>query len=150
MQKHIASSLTAIGFAAVLVLPSAYAAQARDRGDRGERTEMSTSQSIDRADARIAILKADLRLTADQAKNWSGFETALREVATKRAKILAASATRKAAAPPVTRRRPTRRPQARTPTSPPDGSVTRAPIRRRTTLRRCSARPTLSRRSQPP
>jgi uncharacterized small protein (DUF1192 family) len=50
---------------------------------------MSTSQSIDRADARIAILKADLRLTADQAKNWSGFETALREVATKRAKILA-------------------------------------------------------------
>jgi hypothetical protein len=50
---------------------------------------LKISQSIDRADARIAILKADLRLTADQAKNWSGFETALREVATKRAKILA-------------------------------------------------------------
>jgi hypothetical protein len=88
MQKHISSSLTAMGCAAVLVLPSAYAAQARDRGDRAERSEISASQSIDRADARIAILKADLRLTADQAKNWSGFETALHDVATKRAKAL--------------------------------------------------------------
>jgi hypothetical protein len=49
---------------------------------------MSASQRIDHADARIAILKADLRLTADPAKNWSGFETALHDVATKRAKAL--------------------------------------------------------------
>ena len=90
MQKHIASSLAAMGMAAVIVLPSAYAAQARNaRNDRAERPELSASQSIDRADARIAILKADLRLTADQAKNWSGFETALHDVATKRAKTLA-------------------------------------------------------------
>jgi hypothetical protein len=59
---------------------------------------MSTSQSIDRADARAAILKADLRLTADQAKNWFGFETALHEVATNAPRSWRASATRKAAA----------------------------------------------------
>ena len=32
-------------------------------------------------DARIAALKAGLRLTPDQEKNWSAFETALRDIA---------------------------------------------------------------------
>jgi hypothetical protein len=90
MQKHIASSLAAVGIAAALVVPSAYPAQARNyRDDRADRPALSVSQNIDRADARIAVLKSELRLTDDQAKNWSGLETALRDIATKRAKAVA-------------------------------------------------------------
>jgi hypothetical protein len=90
MKKYIASSLSVIGIAAVIILPSAYSAQARShRYDRNERPALSAGQSVDHADARLANLKADLRLTADQAKNWSGFETALHDVATKRAETLA-------------------------------------------------------------
>ena len=89
MQKHIASSLAVMGMAAVIILPSAYSVQARShRYERTERPAFSASQSVDHADARLANLKADLRLTADQAKNWSGFETTFHDVATKRAKTL--------------------------------------------------------------
>jgi hypothetical protein len=41
-------------------------------------------------DARIAALKAGLELTADQAKNWSAFEQALRDMAQLRAQRRAA------------------------------------------------------------
>jgi zinc resistance-associated protein len=54
-------------------------AQQRDQGA----TRWRPSQE-DRAaftDARIAALKAGLRLTPDQEKNWPAFETALRDIA---------------------------------------------------------------------
>ena len=70
MQKGIASSLAAMGMAAAIVLPSAYVAHGRN--DRAETSALSISESVDRADARIADLKANLRLSADQAKHWSG------------------------------------------------------------------------------
>jgi hypothetical protein len=89
MKKGIASSFTAIGMAAAIVLPSAYTAQSRSyRGDRAERPAFSASQSVDRADARIADLKANLRLSADQAKHWAGLESALHDIAMKRTKSL--------------------------------------------------------------
>lgn len=90
MQKGIASSLATMGMAAAIVLPSAYAAHCRSyREDRAERPALSISQSVDRADARIADLKANLRLSTDQAKHWAGFESALHDIALKRAKSLA-------------------------------------------------------------
>ena len=49
-------------------------AVARDRSDR---TELTSSQITDQASARASQLKADLRLTAEQEKNWSAFETAV-------------------------------------------------------------------------
>ena len=67
MQKGIASSLAAMGMAAAIVLPSAYVAHGRS--DRAETPALSISESVDRADARIGILKANLRLSADQAKH---------------------------------------------------------------------------------
>jgi Ca2+-binding RTX toxin-like protein len=89
MQKGIASGLTAMGVAAAIVLPSACAAQSRSyRDDRADRPALSINQSVDRADARIAALKADLRLSDDQAKNWPGLESALHDIAAKRAKSL--------------------------------------------------------------
>jgi hypothetical protein len=90
MQKNIAASLAAVGIAAAVVIPSVHPAQARNyRDDRADRAPLSVSQNIDRADARIAVLKAELRMTDDQAMNWSGIETALRDIATKRAKAVA-------------------------------------------------------------
>ena len=62
-------------------------AQQRDdraqRGGRGDRVERGLSPE-DRAaftDARIAALKAGLRLSPDQEKFWPNFEAALREIA---------------------------------------------------------------------
>jgi hypothetical protein len=52
-------------------------ADARHRDDRSDRVELSANQIVAQSDARTARLKADLRLTADQEKNWSGFETAI-------------------------------------------------------------------------
>ena len=49
-------------------------AVARDRSDR---TELTSSQITDQAAARAAQMKADLRLTPEQEKNWPAFETAV-------------------------------------------------------------------------
>ena len=50
------------------------------RRDRSDRAELSANQIMDQFAARTARIKADLRLTPEQEKNWSGFETAMREI----------------------------------------------------------------------
>jgi LTXXQ motif family protein len=60
-------------------------AGAANRGDRSDRGEFTANQIVAQSDARTARLKADLRLTSEQEKNWSGFEAALRDVGKKRA-----------------------------------------------------------------
>jgi hypothetical protein len=57
MQKGIASSLAAMGMAAAIVLPSAFVAHGRS--DRADTSALSISESVDRADARIADLKGE-------------------------------------------------------------------------------------------
>ncbi|UPT88208.1 hypothetical protein HAP41_0000003425 [Bradyrhizobium barranii subsp. apii] len=52
-------------------------AVARDRSDR---PELTSSQITDQASARAAQMKADLRLTAEQEKNWPAFETAVVDI----------------------------------------------------------------------
>jgi hypothetical protein len=90
MQKHIGYSFAAVGMVAALVVPSAYAGQSRNyRDDRADKSALSVSQIVDRADARIAELKANLRLSAEQAKHWPALQTALRDIATKRADMMA-------------------------------------------------------------
>ncbi|WP_322516104.1 Spy/CpxP family protein refolding chaperone [Rhodopseudomonas palustris] len=56
------------------------AAIARDRSDRAVRTELTESQMADKAAARAAQMKVDLRLTLDQDKHWAGFQAAIVEV----------------------------------------------------------------------
>jgi hypothetical protein len=51
------------------------AAVARDRIDRAE---LSANQMNDQFNARTARIKADLRLTPEQDKNWAGFESAMK------------------------------------------------------------------------
>jgi hypothetical protein len=78
-----------MGVAAAIIVPLAYGAQGRET--RAERSASTISQSTDRAEARIAILKADLRLSSDQAQHWASLESALRDIVAKRAKSSAAS-----------------------------------------------------------
>ncbi|WP_375461905.1 Spy/CpxP family protein refolding chaperone [uncultured Enterovirga sp.] len=60
------------------------------RGGRGDRPMMSPSDREAFADARIAALKAGLRLTADQDKLWPPVEDALRSLAKQRGEARAA------------------------------------------------------------
>jgi hypothetical protein len=89
MEKGIVSGFATMGIAAAIIVPLAFGAQGRET--RAERSASTISQSTDRAEARIAILKADLRLSSDQAQHWAGLESALRDIVAKRAKALAAS-----------------------------------------------------------
>ena len=89
MKKSIASGFAVMGVAAAIIVPLSYGAQGRET--RAERSASTITQSTDRAEARIAILKADLRLSADQAQHWAGLESALNDIAAKRAKRWAAS-----------------------------------------------------------
>ena len=57
---------------------------ARER-DRDDVFRITPNQIVDMADARIAQLKADLRLTPDQDRNWSSFQSALHDMAQRRA-----------------------------------------------------------------
>jgi hypothetical protein len=60
-------------------------AVAHDRRDRDEMCRQTANQILDVADARIARFKADLRLTPDQSKNWGAVQTALHDMAQRRA-----------------------------------------------------------------
>src|ERR1700682_217834 len=89
MEKGIMSGFAAVGLAAAIIVPLSYGAQGQET--RSERAATTISQSTDRADARIAILKADLRLSSDQAQHWAGLESALHDIVAKRAKSWVAS-----------------------------------------------------------
>lgn len=56
-----------------------------DRVERSDGNDMTANQLAAENDVRIARMKADLRLTADQEKNWAGIETALRDQGKRRA-----------------------------------------------------------------
>jgi hypothetical protein len=57
----------------------------QERSGRAERAEMTTNQISDRVDARIALLKADLRLTPDQDNNWANLAAVLHDIGMKSA-----------------------------------------------------------------
>src|ERR1700730_4244796 len=89
MEKGIVSGFAAMSLAAAIIVPLSYGAQGQET--RSERAATTISQSTDRADARIAILKADLHLSSDQTQHWAGLESALHDIVAKRAKSWAAS-----------------------------------------------------------
>jgi hypothetical protein len=68
--------------AAIAVAPFAGSAVARDRPDR---VALTANQIVAQEDVRIARIKADLRLTPEQEKNWPGLESALRDAGKARA-----------------------------------------------------------------
>lgn len=61
--------LTAAALGAGVALTGTVVAQ-----DHSRRADASTNQISDQVDACIARIRADLRLTPEQEKNWTGFE----------------------------------------------------------------------------
>lgn len=63
----------------------------RSAGDRGREhgARLSPEDRAAFSDARIAALRAGLRLNADQEKNWPAVESALRDLAKERAQAMA-------------------------------------------------------------
>jgi hypothetical protein len=62
----------------VLGTPQRYRSTfARDRSDRAE---LTANQITNEFAAHTARIKADLRLTPEQEKNWSGFESAMNDL----------------------------------------------------------------------
>jgi hypothetical protein len=83
VHRKVAAAIAMLTLCATTMAPSGLSA--RDRHDRDEMSEPTTNQMIDLADARIARFKADLRLTPDQEKNWDAVQTALHDMAKRRA-----------------------------------------------------------------
>lgn len=89
MYQGIVSGFAAVGMAAAIIIPLGSGAQGREM--QSERDVLTINQITDLADARIATLKADLRLTPDQTQHWASLNSALHDIAVKRAKRLAAA-----------------------------------------------------------
>jgi len=78
----VATAALAIASSSLVYAQQHYSGQGGDRGQRFEhRDRMSAEDMAAFTDARIAALRAGLELTSDQAKNWSAFEQALRDMA---------------------------------------------------------------------
>jgi hypothetical protein len=78
--------------AAALVAGATFtgSAIAQNRGDRSDRTALTANQIVAQSDARTARIKADLRLTPEQEKNWPSLEAVLHEIGQTRADRLVA------------------------------------------------------------
>jgi hypothetical protein len=92
--------------ATVLALAGGSFVYAQPRGDSGPHAHHWKMSEQDRGamtDARIAALKAGLKLTPDQEKSWPAFETALRDQAKVRSERFAARASADRPRDPVER-----------------------------------------------
>ncbi|WBJ98801.1 Spy/CpxP family protein refolding chaperone [Methylocystis parvus] len=85
MRRVVRSAVivTMMTLSAATVLPAS--ALAHDRRDGDEMCRQTVNQILDVADARIARFKAELRLTAEQDKNWDSTQKALHDMAQRRA-----------------------------------------------------------------
>jgi hypothetical protein len=86
MWKTVAAGVTALAIAGGSMV---YAQQRAPAGD-APRHRMSEQDRGAYTDARIAALKAGLKLTAEQEKNWPALEKALRDQAKSRGELFAA------------------------------------------------------------
>lgn len=99
MLKTILAGTTALAIAGGSL---AYAQKAPDRAER--QSWRPTAQDVAAfGDARIAALKAGLKLTPDQEKNWPAVETALRDMAKQRSERFAARASADKPTDPIER-----------------------------------------------
>src|SRR6476659_7567111 len=90
MKKTIAAATVALTLAGAGL---ALAQQSPGREGRGFRPDAEDAAAF--TDARIAGLKAGLKLTAEQEKSWPAVETALRDLAKQRADRMNARAERR-------------------------------------------------------
>lgn len=100
MLKYILAGTTALAIAGGSL---AYAQKGPDGGNRAERWRPTAEDMAAFGDARIAALKAGLKLTPEQEKNWPAVETALRDLAKQRSERFAARASADKPADPMDR-----------------------------------------------
>ncbi len=94
------------GTAALAIAGSSVVYAQRHRGpDAGVRGQVSQEDAAAFADARIAALKAGLRLSPEQEKNWPAFESAVRDMAKSRQDRRAARSSEQRPTDPVERLR---------------------------------------------
>ena len=86
--KKLLLILAAAVLVAGVTLPGSAIGQ--NRSERADRTALTANQIVARADARTARIKADLRLTSEQEKNWPGLEAVLHDMGKVRADRLVA------------------------------------------------------------
>ena len=82
MKKHVLIAATAVALVLPGLTSSVFAAAPEQAS---EHHQLSAEQIAAFTDARIAALKAGLKLTPAQEKNWPALETALRDIAKDRA-----------------------------------------------------------------
>lgn len=100
MLKYVLAGTTALAIAGASI---AYAQQPGGRGQGpGPHAQWKAEDIAAFGDARIAALKAGLKLTAEQEKNWSAVEAALRDLAKQRADRFSARQAQANANPPAT------------------------------------------------
>jgi LTXXQ motif family protein len=86
MRKLLLASVALAGLAASLLAPTPFAlADDAPAAPDAARTQRMTDDQSALLDAHLAGMKAGLKLTADQEKNWPAFEAAIREAAKARA-----------------------------------------------------------------
>ena len=106
MRQAVSAILIAAG---VLATSQALAQQrgpATDGARGGERfSRMSSEDRAAFVDARIAALRAGLRLTPEQEKNWPAVETAMRDLAKQRADARQRMRDARGSSDPITRLR---------------------------------------------
>ena len=100
MLKTILAGATALAIAGGSL---AYAQKAPDGPKGAERWRPTAQDMAAFGDARIAALKAGLKLTPDQEKNWPAVETAMRDMAKQRSERFAARASADKPADPIER-----------------------------------------------
>ncbi len=89
MMKTLLAGTTALVIAGASL---AYAQKGPDGPNRAERWRPNAQDMVAFSDARIAALKAGLKLTPEQEKNWPAVETAMRDNAKQRSDRFAARA----------------------------------------------------------
>ena len=102
MLKAVLAGTTALAIAGGSLV---YAQQQDNASSQHQRWRPSAEDVVAFGDARIAALKAGLKLTAEQEKNWPALEQALKAAATQRSERFAARASADRPRDPVERLR---------------------------------------------
>lgn len=100
MLKYVLAGTTALALAGATF---AYAQQPGADAHRGRGPQWKAEDVAALGDARIAALKAGLKLTPDQEKNWPAVETAMRDLAKQRSERFAARASAEKPKDPIER-----------------------------------------------
>ncbi len=100
MWKTVLAGTAALAIAGTSLV---YAQQSPGGPDRAQRWQPNAEDIAAFGDARIAAVRAGLKLTAEQEKNWPAVESALRDIAKQRSERFAARASANRPTDPVER-----------------------------------------------